>query len=123
MMARQSRNRKIVFGLMSAMIGGRLLVFALGIIGLIDWSPPLGASVLSWIIPVVMPLVMITAMLLMGRGGPMQHQQTVQGPDDMTISEILRRRLALGEITKDQYEEIKRILSQDKSREQEDGKT
>lgn len=95
---------------MFAMIGIRLLMFALATVGVIAWTPPLGASILSWIIPVGMPLVMISFMLLSGRRRTMPRQMR-HGPDDVPLLDILQRRFALGQITKKQYEEMKVILN------------
>ena len=39
-----SRNQKLIFELMFAMIGGRLLIFLLASVGVITWVAPLGAS-------------------------------------------------------------------------------
>ena len=94
------------------MIGGRLLLFSLDALGLITWAPPLGTSIMSWIIPVGMPLVMITVMLLFGRGA--SHKQMMNGSEDAPLSEILQNKLALGEITEHQYEAIMRVLSDEK---------
>ena len=109
-MSHSTRNRKLIFGLMFAMIGMRLLIFALGIAGIIEWTPPASASMLSWVLPVGMPLVMITVMLLLGRKRMEVHPQMQQDSDSMPLSEILKERLACGEITGGQYEEMKRIL-------------
>jgi len=67
MMDHSSRNRKLIFGLMFAMIGMRLLIFALDVSGIIAWGTSLGVSVLSWMLPVGMPVAMISVMLLLGR--------------------------------------------------------
>lgn len=91
------------------MIGVRLLIFALATVGVITWAPPLGASILSWIMPVGMPVVMISFMLLYGRKR-MIPRQMKRGPDDAPLLDILQTRFALGEITKKQYEEMKVIL-------------
>jgi uncharacterized membrane protein len=109
MLINSSRNRKLIFGLMFAMIGIRLLIFALATFGAITWAPPLGASILSWIMPVGMPLVMISFMLLYGRKRMMPRQMKHE-PDDAPLLDILQRRFALGQITKEQYEEMKVIL-------------
>lgn len=109
MMINSSRIRKLIFGLMFTMIGVRLLLFALATMGVITWVAPLSMSVLSWILPVGMPIVMMSLMLLLGRRG-MMHHQMAHGSDDAPLLEILQKRFALGEITKDQYEEMKRVL-------------
>ena len=109
MLINSSRNRKLIFGFMFAMIGVRLLMFALATVGVITWSPPIGASILSWIVPVGMPVVMISFMLLYGRKRMMSPQMK-HGLDDAPLLVILQRRFALGQITKEQYEEMKMIL-------------
>ena len=91
------------------MIGARLLMFALATAGVITWAPPIGASILSWIVPVGMPVVMISFMLLYGRKR-MMFPQMKHGLDDAPLLDILQRRFALGQITKEQYEEMKIIL-------------
>jgi len=106
----RSGKSKLLFVLMFGMIGMRLGIFALGTVGVIAWAAPLGASVLSWILPVGIPIVMISYMLLFRRRGMMRQQMT-HGSDDATpLKEILHKRLALGEITKNQYEDMRRIL-------------
>ncbi|MGP8068975.1 MAG: hypothetical protein ACLP5V_03710 [Candidatus Bathyarchaeia archaeon] len=109
MMLINSRNRKLIFGAMFAMIGVRVLMFALATVGVITWAPPMGASILSWIVPFGMPLVMISFMLLYGHKRMMSPQMK-HGPDDAPLPDILQRRFALGQITKEQYEEMKIIL-------------
>lgn len=108
MMINSSRNRKLAIGLMSAMIGIRLLIFALGTVGVITWGPSLNASMVSWIVPVAMPMVIISLMLLTGRRGMMGRM--TRAAYDTPLLEITQRRLALGEITKKQYEEVIRVL-------------
>jgi uncharacterized membrane protein len=110
MMMGMSGKSKLLFVLMFSMIGIRLGVFALSMIGVIAWAPPLGASVVSWIVPVGMPVVMISYMLLFGRRRMMQQQMTHGSDDRMPLNEILKNRFALGEITKEQYENMRRIL-------------
>ncbi|MGP8068782.1 MAG: hypothetical protein ACLP5V_02705 [Candidatus Bathyarchaeia archaeon] len=109
MLISSSRNRKLIFGFMFGMIGVRLLMFALATVGVITWAPPIGASILSWIVPVGMPLAMISFMLLYGRKRMMSPQMK-RGQDDAPLLDILQRRLALGQITKKQYEGMKMIL-------------
>jgi putative membrane protein len=103
---------------MVAVIGLRFLTFALATLGAI--SPPLNTSgplnssgsnliVMSWIVPVVMPLIMITLVLIFRRRGPMPLMSK-HASDDETPLEILKRRFARGEITKEQYEDMKRTL-------------
>jgi hypothetical protein len=67
MMMGMSGKSKLLFVLMFSMIGIRLGIFVLSAVGVIAWSPPLDASVLSWIVPVGMPIVMISYMLLFRR--------------------------------------------------------
>jgi len=107
-----ARNHKLVFGLMLTMIGIRFALFALAALGLITTVLPFGASVLSWIVPVVMPLIVISVMLVTGRRGMMmKHQQQVTPASDKEpLLEILQKRLASGQITKAQYEKIKKVL-------------
>jgi uncharacterized membrane protein len=109
MLINSSRNRKLIFGAMFAMIGVRVLMFALATVGVITWAPPMGASILSWIVPVGMPVVMISFMLLYGRKRMMSPKMK-HGLDDEPLLDILQKRFALGEITKDQYEDMRRIL-------------
>ncbi len=110
MITKRSGKSKLMFVLMFGMIGIRLGIFALGTVGVIAWTPPLGASVLSWIVPVGMPIVMISYMLLFRRRGMMQQQMTHGSDDAMPLKEILQKRFALEEITKDQYNDMRRIL-------------
>jgi len=109
---------KVLVGVMVAVIGLRFLTFALATLGAI--SPPLNTSgplnssgsnliVMSWIVPVVMPLIMITLVLIFRRRGPMPLMSK-HASDDETPLEILKRRFARGEITKEQYEDMKRTL-------------
>jgi len=115
MMTGKLGKSKLMFVLMFGMIGIRLGIFALGTVGVIAWAPPLGASVLSWIVPVGIPTVMISYMLLFRRRGMMKQQMT-HGSDDATpLKEILQKRFALGEITKDQYEDMRRVLGEEHS--------
>ena len=109
-MDHSSRNRKLIFELMFAMIGMRLLIFALDVSGIIAWGPSLGVSVLSWILPVGMPVAMISITLLFGRKKMAANSQTPQASDSVPLSQVLQERLARGEISEGQYEEMKRIL-------------
>ncbi len=111
MLINSSRNRRLIFGFMFAMIGVRLLMFALATVGVITWAPPMGASIMSWIVPVAMPVVMISFMLLYGRKRMMPTQMK-HGLDDAPLLDILQRQFALGQITKEQYEEMKMILNE-----------
>ena len=80
-----SGKSKLLFLLMFGMIGIRLGIFALSSLGIIAWAPPMGASVLSWILPVAMPVVMISYMLLYRRRQMMQQRMT-HGSDDATAT-------------------------------------
>lgn len=82
MMTGLSGKSKLMLVLMVGMIGVRLSIFALSMVGIIAWAPPMGASVLSWIVPVGMPIVMISYMLLFRRRGMMR--QMMQGSDNAT---------------------------------------
>jgi hypothetical protein len=78
-----SGKSKLMLVLMVGMIGVRLSIFALSMVGIIAWAPAMGgASVLSWIVPVGMPIVMISYMLLFRRRGMMR--QMTQGSDNAT---------------------------------------
>jgi hypothetical protein len=84
MMMGMSGKSKLLFLLMFSMIGIRLGIFVLSTVGMIAWAPPLGASVLSWILPVGMPILMISYMLLFRRR--MMHQQMTHSSDDATAA-------------------------------------
>ncbi len=75
----------------------------------------------------IFPIIMIVGMLIMafvvrpmmsGRGGPRspwqasdrEHHEVSESRDSETPLEILKKRYAKGEITKDEYEEIERDL-------------
>jgi len=77
-----SGKSKLLFLLMFGMIGIRFSMFVLSTVGIVAWAPPFDASVLSWIVPVGMPLVMISYMLLFRRRGMMQ--QMAHGSDNPT---------------------------------------
>lgn len=105
-----SKNRKLVIGLMFAMMGGRFLVFGLAAAGLINWG---GSSLgLSLIMPVGMAIVLILFVVLLGPGRMMRQHM---GPDAASPSplEVLQTRFARGEVTQEQYAQMKRVLEQD----------
>lgn len=69
-----------------------------------------------WIFPLVMPLVMIVVMLIMlvlFRGffwsGPWMGRHQYRGDDDAAL-DILRRRLAGGEISEEEYQAKRKLL-------------
>lgn len=71
-----------------------------------------------WIFPVVMPLAMIVAMIVMvllfrsGWMPPMRmHEHSSKGQADPAL-EILRRRFASGEISLEEFERSRRLLDQ-----------
>jgi len=110
LMTGRSGKSKLMLVAMFGMIGVRLSIFALSTVGLIAWAPRLGESVLSWIVPIGIPIVMISYMLLFRRRGMMQQQMRGSSDDATPLKEILQKRFALGEIKKDQYEDMGRIL-------------
>lgn len=69
---------------------------------------------LYWFFPLLCLVFMIGMMFMMfRRGGCMSmysHAQTGRGEEHETPRQILDRRLASGEIAKDQYEALKRAL-------------
>ena len=78
------------------------------------WNWGYGGPADWWIFPLVMPLVMIVGMLIMMsmfRGGFFwsgpRHQH--RGDDDAAL-DILRRRLASGEISEDEYQAKRKLL-------------
>jgi hypothetical protein len=94
MMMGMSRKSKLMFVLMFSMIAIRLGIFVLSTVGMMAWAPPLGASVLSWIVPVVMPIVMISYMLLFRRRGMMQQQSSTPQliPPMVTMQRLLSKK-------------------------------
>jgi putative membrane protein len=66
-----------------------------------------------WLFPLVMPVVMIAAMVVMvllmrdGMPGMRRHDRTPREPDAL---EILRRRLAAGEISEEEFERRRELL-------------
>lgn len=74
-----------------------------------------------WVFPVVMPLVMIIFLIIFlyivfGRGGPkLPWWNSSEGPsnhnkDSETAMEILKKRYAKGEVTREEFEQIKKDL-------------
>jgi hypothetical protein len=80
-----SGKSKLLFLLMFGMIGIRFGMFVLSSLGIIAWATPTSASVLSWILPVGMPVVMISYMLLFRRRQMMQQRMT-HTSDDATAT-------------------------------------
>ena len=72
-------------GLMLGMIGIRLSMFALGMMGVITFAGPMDDSIISWILPVGMPLVMIVLMLAFRRR-QMMRQRMTHTSDDATLT-------------------------------------
>jgi len=96
---------KWVIVVMAAMMAARLLIFVLAAAGLISWG---GSAGLTWMW--MIPVAVIVMMALMFFLGPrMMHGQRGQGPEESAL-EILARRFARGELTKDQYEEMEKTL-------------
>ncbi|GMQ79874.1 MAG: SHOCT domain-containing protein [Thermodesulfobacteriota bacterium] len=69
-----------------------------------------------WIFPIIMITVMIIVLyLIFGRGGfrlPWQDHENYSGrkEDSETALDILKKRYAKGEITKEEFEEMKRTI-------------
>jgi uncharacterized membrane protein len=109
-MLNSSRSRKLVIGLMFAMMSARLLVFGLAAAGLITW----GGSWLdmSWIMPFGMAIVVILFVVLRGPRRIMRQYMGLAAAD-ATPLDVLQKRFARGEITQGQYEQMKQVLQQD----------
>lgn len=76
-----------------------------------------------WIFPIIMIIVLVIMVsvirpMMFGRGGPRppwqdsgrEHHGVRESRDSETPLEILKTRYAKGEITKDEYEDMKRDL-------------
>jgi len=96
---------KWVIALLVLMMGARVLVFVLFAAGLISWG---GFSGSSWLW--VMPLLMIAMMALMIFVMPRMMHNGPGAANVETPSEILQKRFARGEITKEQYEQLEQTL-------------
>jgi putative membrane protein len=108
MMMLNNRTRKIarwIIGLLLVMITARLVIFGLAAAGLITWG---GSSSFSWLW--IMPVLMLLIMALMLFLGPRGMHGTQEPGAEESPSEILARRFARGEITKEQYEEMEQTL-------------
>jgi uncharacterized membrane protein len=111
------RSRKLIIGLMLAMMGAHFLILGIGATGLIAGG---ALSSLSWIMPIGMVLVMVILMLVVGPRRMMRGHMGLHA-DDAGLLDILQKRFASGEITKDQYEEMKQVLQQDADASSADG--
>jgi uncharacterized membrane protein len=84
-----------------------------------EWSYwPFGPTLLgSWLnmltkfifIGLVLALIMYLLRYLFGPGGPMREDAQAEGVPDQAM-EILRRRLATGEINAEEYERLRKML-------------
>ena len=77
-------------------------------------SAALGSSWVSWVFPVVMPLIIIVVVLLLRAWG--SANRPMPSGSDETALEILQKRFAHGEITRDQYGEMVALLQRDAGR-------
>ena len=99
MMRNRGGKLKWVVALMIAFMAIRMVIFALA-------GGGFAGSGWMWVIPVVMVLMM--ALMFFGPGRMMHGPQ--QLGSEGSASEILARRFAKGELTKDQYEEMEQAL-------------
>ncbi len=72
------------------------------------WGP-------MWFFPIVMPVVMVVALVLclyffFSRGAPRPPWEPGSGREPETALDILKKRYAKGELTKEQFEQMKRDL-------------
>ena len=98
-------------GLMMAVMGGRMLVFALAALGVISWG---GSAGTSFMLLVMIPMLVIVVMMRFGRKGMAGH--SMSGGSHETPVELLQKRYVRGELTRDAYEEMKRALVDDTPR-------
>ena len=103
---RGPRTRRTVIGLMVAVMGARMVVLALAAVGVMSWGGSGQAA--SWMPLVLLPMLVIVLVLLFGRRGTMHHLMFGSAPE--TPLELLQRRFARGELTKEEYEEMKNTL-------------
>jgi uncharacterized membrane protein len=90
------RSRRLIIGLMLAMMGAHFLVLAIGATGLIAGG---ALSSLSWIMPVGMASVVIVMMLVLGPRRMMRHHMGLAAEDAAPL-DLLQKRFARGEITR-----------------------
>jgi putative membrane protein len=69
-----------------------------------------------WFFPMVMPIVMVLVVVfclyfLFGRGGARPFGEAQPGRDGDSPLDILKKRYARGEITKEEYEQIKKDIT------------
>lgn len=98
---------KLILALMLIVICARLSLFALSTMGIIPLLGPLNNPIISWVLPLLVVGIMIFVLVFM-RGRMMGRMACAV--DNATPLEISKRRFALGEITKDQYEDMRRAL-------------
>jgi putative membrane protein len=104
------KGSRLIVGLMLAMISARLLVFALAIAGVFTWGADRapGSGVVGWIVPLAMPVLIIVLMFVLGPRRMMR--QSMGGGTPETALDILRKRFARGELSRDQFEEMEKVL-------------
>ncbi len=72
------------------------------------WGP-------MWFFPMVMPIVMVVVLILClyficGRGGGRPFGEPQTGRDGDSALDILKKRYARGELTKEEFEQIKKDI-------------